>query len=414
MALAMSGRGFGPSGNGVHAPQARPVIIPKLREGDVHIGDAEDTLGPIGIDFRKLMDGRLLVQGTSGAGKSWTLRRLLEQTSGLVQQIVIDPEGEFGDLGDKLGLLRLEAHRLDIATLAIAASRAREHRASVLLDLSDLDRDDQMKAAAAFFAALVSAPRQHWHPVLVAVDEAHLFAPFGGYTEVTSVRKAAVAALTDLMSRGRKRGLAGVLATQRLARLAKSVASEVHNMMVGLNTLDIDIRRAAEAIGWDPRKGFDRLPLLTPGEFVAVGPAFSRSPVITKVGPVRTQHRGAAPKLSPPAAFNPRLAAQALNLDELLAASAADEELRDQASQAPALRQIRAFIREPAFADAGRVWAALKKLAPEGARIAELAKHLNRSLNDTTAAIALLDTYGTLEFIGSDDARAVRIGKGMR
>jgi DNA helicase HerA-like ATPase len=66
---------------------------------------------------------------------------------------------------------------------------------------------------------------------MVAIDEAHLFAPFGGQSTVTTpVRKAATGAIVDLMSRGRKRGLAGVLATQ-LARL-KSVVSEVHNFLL--------------------------------------------------------------------------------------------------------------------------------------------------------------------------------------
>jgi hypothetical protein len=57
-----------------------------------------DLGGMIRLDLEKILDGRLLVQGTSGAGKSWTLRRILEQTHGLVQQIVIDPEGEFVSL----------------------------------------------------------------------------------------------------------------------------------------------------------------------------------------------------------------------------------------------------------------------------------------------------------------------------
>lgn len=46
-------------------------------------------------DLDALVDTRLLVQANSGGGKSWCLRRLLEQTHGKVQHLVIDPEGEF-------------------------------------------------------------------------------------------------------------------------------------------------------------------------------------------------------------------------------------------------------------------------------------------------------------------------------
>ncbi|MGI9377541.1 MAG: helicase HerA domain-containing protein, partial [Tsuneonella suprasediminis] len=53
------------------------------------------------VDVAELLATRLLVQGNSGSGKSHLLRRLLEQSAGLVQQVVIDPEGDFTSLADK-------------------------------------------------------------------------------------------------------------------------------------------------------------------------------------------------------------------------------------------------------------------------------------------------------------------------
>src|SRR3989454_10288624 len=55
----------------------------------------------VGIDLPSLLDTRLLVQANSGGGKSWLLRRILEQSHGKVQQIVIDLEGEFSTLREK-------------------------------------------------------------------------------------------------------------------------------------------------------------------------------------------------------------------------------------------------------------------------------------------------------------------------
>ena len=52
------------------------------------------------LDLEELLATRLLVQGNSGSGKSHLLRRLLEQSAGLVQQIIIDPEGDFVSLAD--------------------------------------------------------------------------------------------------------------------------------------------------------------------------------------------------------------------------------------------------------------------------------------------------------------------------
>ena len=47
------------------------------------------------IDLAELLATRLLVQGNSGSGKSHLLRRLLEQSAPLVQQAIIDTEGDF-------------------------------------------------------------------------------------------------------------------------------------------------------------------------------------------------------------------------------------------------------------------------------------------------------------------------------
>jgi DNA helicase HerA-like ATPase len=402
---------------GIPAPRPAPAAqrprpsMPQLRAGDVHLGDA-DTGEQIGLDPGKLVDGRLLIQGASGAGKSWTLRRLLEQTAGAIQQIVIDPEGEFLSLAERFNYAVIDAARLDPAAVAIAARRAREHRLSVLLDLSELEREAQMQMVAAFLAALIDAPREQWTPALVAIDEAHLFAPFGGQAvESTSVRKAAIAAVTDLMSRGRKRGLAGVLATQRLARLAKSVASEVHSFLIGLNTLDLDIRRAAETIGWDARRAFDRLPMLVPGDFVAVGPAFSRSPAVVRVGPIETRHRGAAPALLRPEKIAAEDAARLLDIDGLAEEAARDRETRGEIT--PGVKAVRQFIRDPSFALAGRIFEALRPLSPDGAALADLASHLGATAEDVASAIALLDQFGSLEIDGDGAQRAVRIGKGM-
>ena len=67
-------------------------------------GGAEVT-----VDIEELLATRLLVQGNSGSGKSHLLRRLLEESAGLVQQIVIDPEGDFVTLAEPFGHVVVDA-----------------------------------------------------------------------------------------------------------------------------------------------------------------------------------------------------------------------------------------------------------------------------------------------------------------
>lgn len=49
---------------------------------------------PVSCRLGNLVDTRLLIQANSGGGKSWCVRRFLEQTHGHIQQLVVDPEGE--------------------------------------------------------------------------------------------------------------------------------------------------------------------------------------------------------------------------------------------------------------------------------------------------------------------------------
>lgn len=69
------------------ADDQAPSGLPTL--GDKLIG------GEVAINLPVLMRSRMLITASSGAGKSWAVRRLIEQTAPMVQQLIIDPEGEF-------------------------------------------------------------------------------------------------------------------------------------------------------------------------------------------------------------------------------------------------------------------------------------------------------------------------------
>lgn len=253
---------------------------------------------PVSMDLEELLATRLLVQGNSGSGKSHLLRRLLEKSAGEVQQIVIDPEGDFVTLAEKYGHVPVEAADHSEKDIARLAARIREHRASVVLSLEGLEAEGQMRCAAAFLMGLFDAPRDHWYPALVVVDEAQLFAPAGGGEVAEEVRRASLSAMTNLMCRGRKRGLAGVIATQRLAKLAKNVAAEASNFLMGRTFLDIDMARAADLLGMERRQA-EAIRDLPRGTFLALGPAVARRPVAVAIGAVETQARSMSPKLVP-------------------------------------------------------------------------------------------------------------------
>ncbi|MEJ7927733.1 DUF87 domain-containing protein [Sphingobium sp. AN641] len=251
------------------------------------------------VDVEELLATRLLVQGNSGSGKSHLLRRILEESASLVQQVVIDPEGDFVTLADAYGHVVIDAGDYNEREIGRMAARIREHRASVVLSLESLEIDAQMKCAATFLNALFDAPRDHWYPALVVVDEAQMFAPAAAGDVSDDARRVSLAAMTNLMCRGRKRGLAGVIATQRLAKLAKNVAAEASNFLMGRTFLDIDMARAADLLGMERRQA-EQIRDLERGRFLALGPAICRRPISVKIGTVQTSTRMGTHRLMPP------------------------------------------------------------------------------------------------------------------
>jgi energy-coupling factor transporter ATP-binding protein EcfA2 len=259
---------------------------------------------PISIDIEELLATRLLVQGNSGSGKSHLLRRILEESAGIVQQVVIDPEGDFVTLSEAFGHVVVDGAAYSAGELAKLATRIRRHRASVVLALDGLEIEGQMRCAAQFLNTLFDAPREEWFPALVVVDEAQMFAPAAGGDVTDEVRRLSLSAMTNLMCRGRKRGLAGIVATQRLAKLAKNVAAEASNFLMGRTFLDIDMARAADLLGMERRQA-EQIRDLARGQFLGLGPAISRRPVAVRIGAVRTGARTMTHALAPPPSASP-------------------------------------------------------------------------------------------------------------
>lgn len=267
------------------------------------------------IDLPVLLETRLLVQAGSGGGKSWALRRLLEQTAPNVQQLVIDPEGEFATMREKFDYVIAAARDGDALaspqTAALLARRLMESGVSAILDIYDLKAYERQQFVRRFLDALVNLPRKLWHPVMVVLDEAHVYCPQVGSAESAS-------AVIDIATRGRKRGLCPVLATQRLSKLHKDAAAEMQNKLIGLTGLDVDVKRAADELGMAQRDARQILRALHPGEFYAFGPALTRAPERITVGPVSTTHPKAGQRLlqAPPPA-SPTLKAQLAKLADL-------------------------------------------------------------------------------------------------
>lgn len=252
----------------------------------------EPVLGHVGtqpcpIDLGRLMSTRLLITAASGGGKSYALRRLLEQTHGQVQQIVLDPEGELVTLAERFDFLVCSADSQEApirpGTGAATARAVFRSGRSAVVALGEFELEEMQAFVGSFLKSIMSEPQEYWHYVMLAVDEAQIFAP--QHDKAVSKKP-----MIDLACRGRKRGLCPVAATQRLSLLHKGVAAQLENKIVGLTTLDLDVARAADVLGMRAQAARDRLRRLHPGEFVAYGPALTYDLKTITIGPVLTRH----------------------------------------------------------------------------------------------------------------------------
>lgn len=255
------------------------------------------------IDLETLLPTRLLIQAGSGGGKSYLIRRLVEQLFGRVQVIIVDTDGEFASLREKFDFVLVGKGGetpADPRSASLLAHKLLELQASAVCDIYELQHDARHLWVKNFLQALVESPKNLWHSVVVIVDEAHLYAPEKGQGE-----SVAFSSMADLASRGRKRGLCAVFATQRLAKLSKNAAAELQNVLIGCTTIDIDRKRAAEALGVlkaNEKKFFQEIKVLEPGNFYALGRALSKELTTFKVGEIQTTHPeiGKITKATPP------------------------------------------------------------------------------------------------------------------
>lgn len=238
-------------------------------------------------DEERLLVSRMLVQANSGAGKSFALRRLLEQTFGHFQHLVIDPEGEFSTLRERFDYVLAAPTGGDTVAhprfAAMLAERLRDLGASAILDIYELKPRERVAFVKAFCQALVDLPKKLWGPpCLVVIDEAQWFCPEKGSAESAD-------AVNELVAKGRKRGFCTVLATARIAQLDKDTTGHLNNKLIG-RSLDVDAKRAGEELGFTSRREVVSLRELDAGEFYAFGPALSKTVTRVKVGPVQTTH----------------------------------------------------------------------------------------------------------------------------
>jgi hypothetical protein len=248
------------------------------------------------------------------AGKSYTMRRLVEQLYQAGQQVVlVDPKGDQWGIrsaadgkGPGLPFVILGGERadvpLEVGAGEIVAKLVVEERVSVVLDLSLFRKHEVATFMTAFMENLyrLKAKEIYRTPVMLVIDEADAVAP----QKPQKGEERMLGAAEDIVRRGGQRGIGCVLVTQRSAVLNKNVLTQTQILIV-LRTIapqDLLAMKAwVDVHGTDDEaaKLMDSLPSLPVGDAWVWSPGWPTTDGIFQrvhVLPIETFDSGATPK----------------------------------------------------------------------------------------------------------------------
>ncbi len=265
-------------------------LSPSTVIADAIYADTPDGV-PVAIDFHHIIGEHTLVAAQTGQGKSVLLRKIEELALAAGYPIMVfDSDGDMSSLRDAApnGILVVGGDNGDPAITIDQAIRQLPKivagRASIVFDIRALDDDARASVLKRGLAVMLKLRPELLQPYLIVIDEVQRFAPERGAGKAARM-------IVDAVKEGRRLGLTVVVASQRIADVAKAVTSQTKNRIFGHVSDASDRKRIAEELGLGPRETaflstFDK------GDFLVRGAAFGgpldkvrvRMPVTGKAG----------------------------------------------------------------------------------------------------------------------------------
>ena len=143
---------------------------------NIKLGKVLETRKNLELDFKKLVSGRTFISAMTDGGKSYTIRKIIEEVFGKVGIIILDPEGEYSSLRELYPFLIIGKDiPLEIESAEFLAEQTLKENISVIFDFSTTDVIDQQQFTSRFIKKFMDLQTKLKKSYLVIVEESDEF-----------------------------------------------------------------------------------------------------------------------------------------------------------------------------------------------------------------------------------------------
>ena len=259
----------------------------------INLGKILETNRNLELDLKKLVNGRTFISAMTDGGKSYAIRKIVEEVFGKIGIIILDPEGEYSSLRELYPFLIIGKDiPLEVESAEFLAEQILKENISVIFDFSTTDVIDQQQFTSRFINKFMELETKLKKSYLVIVEEADEFSPEKGTFKAESLQS-----IINIAKKGRKRGIGLIIATQRPAFVSKMVISQCRNKLIGHTEWTGDLKVIKDFLQIE-EEVIKKISRLNQGEFYFDG-EFIKEKTFAKVGEVKTKHTGETPNIIP-------------------------------------------------------------------------------------------------------------------
>ena len=213
------------------------------------MGTTLDISRDLDLDLEELIGQCVAILGIRGSGKSNTAGVIFEELlRHRYPMSIVDIEGEYFGLKEKYEVLVVGTGdgveiEIDADCAGEIAQVSMEENVPVVLDLSGFLSDERTELLKAYLSSLWTLAGTLRRPYIIGIEEAHEFIPQGVKTELKEM-------IARIALRGRKRGLGGIVVSQRSAKVDKDVLSQAGILFLHRVVHEVDMRVYSELLPW--------------------------------------------------------------------------------------------------------------------------------------------------------------------